>query len=161
MDYLVTVPNHITAHAHDGRKLWTLETDLWIGGSSERIGLPGHHGPGVQAADIDGDKQVEVLFLTQDGTLHVVDGTTGREQWTAKPPIPKGTQRWEHLIVANFRGAGDRDLLLQATNAEGYRMGRFLAAYAIDDLRRGHFTFPCGNATISSPAPTTARGWRI
>ncbi|MYA21294.1 MAG: VCBS repeat-containing protein, partial [Gemmatimonadetes bacterium] len=74
MDYLGTVPNHLTAHAHDGRKLWTLETDLWIGGSSERIGLPGHHGPGVQAADIDGDKQVEVLFLTQDGTLHVVDG---------------------------------------------------------------------------------------
>ena len=77
MDYLVTVPNYLTAHAHDGRKLWVLETDLWIGGSSERIGLPGHHGPGVQAADIDGDKRVEVLFLTQDGTLHVVDGTTG------------------------------------------------------------------------------------
>ncbi len=139
MDYLVTVPNYITAHAHDGRKLWTLETNLWIGGSSERIGLPGHHGPGVQAADIDGDKQVEVLFLTQDGTLHVVDGATGREQWTAKPPIPKGTQRWEHLVLANFRGAGDRDLLLQTTNTEGYRMGRFLAAYELDDLRRGHF----------------------
>ena len=38
--------------------------------------------------------------------------------------------------MANFRGRGDRDLLLQATNAAGYRMGRFLAAYALDELLR-------------------------
>jgi hypothetical protein len=37
-------------------------------------------------------------------------------------------------VIANFRGRGDRDLLLQATDATGYRMGRFLAAYAIEDL---------------------------
>ena len=106
-------------------------------------------------------KRVDVLFLTQDGTLHVVDGTTGREQWSAKPPIPKGTQRWEHLVVANFRGAGDRDILLQATNAEGYRMGRFSSGLC--DRRSPSRTFcsPVGNATISSPAPTTAHDWPI
>lgn len=139
LDYLVTVPNHLAARAHDGRKLWTLKADLCVGGSAESVGLPGHHGPGVQAADTDGDGQVEVLFLTKDGTLHVLAGSTGREQWSAKPPVPQGVQRWEHLVVANFAGSGDRDLLLQATNAQGYRIGRFLAAYRLADLRRGHF----------------------
>jgi hypothetical protein len=36
--------------------------------------------------------------------------------------------------VANLRGQGDRDVVLQATNAKGYRVGRYVAAYAIDDL---------------------------
>ena len=52
------------------------------------------------------------------------------------PAPPAEAERWEHLVVANFRGKGDRDLLLQATNAAGYRMGRFLAAYALDELLR-------------------------
>jgi len=41
-------------------------------------------------------------------------------------------------MVADFRGTdGDRDILLQATNSQGYRMGRFLAAYAYEDLLKG------------------------
>jgi hypothetical protein len=42
-------------------------------------------------------------------------------------------------VVADFRGKGDRDLLLQATNARGYRVGRFLAAYRLRDLRHRRF----------------------
>lgn len=37
-------------------------------------------------------------------------------------------------MVADFRGGGDRDVLLQATNESGYRTGRYLAAYAYDAL---------------------------
>lgn len=139
VDYPVTVPGHIGAYAHDGSRLWVTETDVSVGGSSERHGLPGHHGPGVQAADVDGDRRVEVVYLTQDSTVHVVDGSTGREKWNARPPVPDGAERWEHVVVANFRGHGDRDLLLQATNAQGYRMGRYLAAYSIDDLKEEHY----------------------
>lgn len=41
-------------------------------------------------------------------------------------------------MIADFRGTGgDRDLLLQATNAEGYRTGRYLAAYTVDALLAG------------------------
>ncbi|MEZ6189933.1 MAG: hypothetical protein R3C45_01405 [Phycisphaerales bacterium] len=41
-------------------------------------------------------------------------------------------------MIADFRGAGDdRDILLQATNRFGYRMGRYLAAYAFDELING------------------------
>ncbi|MBP8127977.1 MAG: hypothetical protein KA184_00235 [Candidatus Hydrogenedentes bacterium] len=136
-DYLVTVRGHVACYAHDGRRLWAHDVDVRVGGSSEREGLPGHHGPGVAAGDIDGDQQTEALYLTNDGVLHAVDGATGRERWTAKPPVPGGAERWEHLVIANFRGAGGRDLLLQATNADGYRTGRYVAAFVIADLAAG------------------------
>lgn len=139
MDYLVTVPGHIAAYANGGDKLWILETPVRVGGSSENEGLPGHNGPGVQAVDIDGDSQTEVLFLTQDGILHVVNGTSGEEEWNAKPPVPEDAERWEHLVVGSFRGDGDRDVLLQATNASGYSIGRYLAVYALADLEAGSY----------------------
>ncbi|GIV20312.1 MAG: hypothetical protein KatS3mg023_2063 [Armatimonadota bacterium] len=138
MDYLVTVPGHVAAYAWDGRKLWVLKVDVRVGGSSETYGLPGHHGAGVQAGDIDGDRRTEVLFLDNNSTLHVVEGTTGQTRWTATIPVPEGAERWEHLAIVNLRGKGDRDVVLQATNARGYRMGRYVAAFALEELRRGN-----------------------
>ncbi|MBN2129277.1 MAG: VCBS repeat-containing protein [Sedimentisphaerales bacterium] len=138
MDYLVTVPGHVAAYANDGAKLWVLKTDVIVGGSSESEGLPGHHGPGVAAGDVDGDGRCEVLFLTKDSTLYVVDGKTGRPEAEAKPPCPEQAERWEVAMIADFRGTGaDRDVLLQATNKDGYRTGKFLAAYSIAGLLRG------------------------
>jgi len=136
-ELLVTAPGYVGAYAADGGRLWSRRVEVRVGGSSEAEGLPGHHGPGVQAGDVDGDGQTEVVFLTQDSVLHVVSGATGEEEWAAAPPVPEGAERWEHAVVADFRGKGDRDLLLQTTNREGYRMGRYLAAYAADDLRAG------------------------
>jgi hypothetical protein len=41
-------------------------------------------------------------------------------------------------MLADFRGTGkDGDILLQATNKDGYRTGRYLAAYQIDQLLAG------------------------
>ncbi len=137
-DYLVTVPGHIAAYANDGRKLWILKTDIVVGGSSEREGLPGHCGPGVAAGDVDQDGKCEVVFLTKDSVLHVVDGGTGHREARAGPPVPKGAQRWELAMIACFRGEGDdSDILLQATNKDGYRTGRYLAAYSIKTLLNG------------------------
>jgi len=138
IDYLVTVPGHVAAYANDGRKLWVLDADIVVGSSSENDGLPGHHGPGVAAADVDDDGKCEVLFLTKDSVLHIVDGETGHQKAAAKPPYPKEAQRWEAAMVADFRGSGhDNDILLQATNKEGYRMGKFLAAYSVSELVNG------------------------
>lgn len=138
MDYLVTVPGHVAAYSHDGQKLWIIKTDVVVGGSSEREGLPGHNGPGVAAGDVDEDGRCEVLFLTKDSTLHIVDGKSGREKAKAAPPCPDQAERWEVAMLADFRGSGgDGDVLLQATNKDGYRTGKFLAAYSIAGLLRG------------------------
>lgn len=140
MEVLVTVRGHLAVVGLDGnhpRKLWTYHGDIGVSGQSESQGLPGHHGPGVAAGDVDGDGKCEVIFFTRDGTLHVVEGATGKPVVTLRPPAPKGTQRWEVAMIADFRGVGDRDILLQTTNPKGYRMGRFLAAYAFDSLVSG------------------------
>jgi len=138
MDYLLTVPGHLAAYGGDGKKLWLLKRDVVVGSSSESHGLPGHCGPGVAAGDVDGDGKCEVVFMTKDSVLHVVDGKTGREQAKAKPPVPKGAQRWELAMIADFRGTGgDLDILLQATNKDGYRTGRYLAAYTMKRLLAG------------------------
>ena len=138
MDYLVTVPGHVAAYAWNGQKLWVRQIDVRVGGSAETYGLPGHHGAGVQAGDIVGDKRTEVLFLDNKSVLNVVDGTTGKTRWKAEIPVPSGAQRWEHLAIVNLRGKGDRDVVLQATNAQGYRMGRYVAAFALEELRKGN-----------------------
>jgi hypothetical protein len=138
MDYVVTVPGHLAVYGNDGKKLWIKKTDIIVGGSSENEGLPGHHGPGVAAGDVDGDGRCEVVFLTRDSIVHVLDGATGHEQASAQPSHPEQAARWEVVMIADFRGTGgDRDLLLQATNKQGYRMGKFLAAYATQQLING------------------------
>ena len=137
-DFLVTVPGHLAVYGNSGAKLWIKRTPIVVGTQSESQGLPGHHGPGVAAGDVDGDGRTEVLFLTLDGRLHCVRGADGHEEATAKPPVPDGAQRWELAMIADFRGSGDdADLLLEATNRKGYRMGKYLAAYAFEDLIAG------------------------
>lgn len=138
MDYLVTVPGHLAVYGSDGKKLWIKKTNIGVGESSESQGLPGHCGPGVAAGDVDGDGKCEVVFLTKDSVVHIVDGRTGAEEARAKPAYPKGAARWEVAMIADFRGTGgDGDILLQATNKDGYRMGKFLAAYTVKQLVKG------------------------
>jgi len=137
-DILVTCTGHLTAITAAGRKLWTLQTDIVVGTQSESQGLPGHHGPGVAAGDIDGDGDTEVVHLTHAGEVRVLDGATGTLKATGKPPVPSEADRWELAMLADFKGAGgEPDILLQATNRRGYRMGRFLAAYRVADLLAG------------------------
>lgn len=133
-DFIITKPGHIVVYDHSGEKLWSKSINIQVTKKSETYGLPGWHGPGVQAADIDGDQKTEVLFLTKDNTLYTVQGANGEIKGHIKIEAPQGAEHWEHLVVANFRGKGDRDLLLQATNADGYRMGRYVAAYSLGEL---------------------------
>jgi hypothetical protein len=55
-DLLVTASGHVGAYATDGKRLWSRRIDVRVSGQSESQGLPGHHGPGVQAGDINGDR---------------------------------------------------------------------------------------------------------
>ena len=137
-DFLVTVPGHLAVYDNRGNKLWIKKGEIVVGGQSESQGLPGHDGPGVAAGDVDGDQRCEVVFLTKDGVLHVVDGATGKEESHVRPSVPYGAVRWELAMIADFRGTGgDTDILLQATNKDGYRTGRYLAAFSYDSLATG------------------------
>ena len=135
MELVVTAPNHIAAYRLDGRKIWSIAVDVRVSaGSSESHGLPGHHAPGIQVADVDGDRRPELLHLDQNSRVHIRNGQTGTLKRAVSVPHPDGTERWEHLAVANLRGRGDRDIVLQATNARGYRVGRYVSAYPIEKL---------------------------
>ncbi|MFV2068069.1 MAG: FG-GAP repeat domain-containing protein [Pirellulales bacterium] len=115
-DFVVTSPGHIGGYRHDGTRLWHLREDVRVSaGSSESVGLPGHHSPGVQVADVDGDGKAELLYLDQSSTVHIRDAKNGREERPVRVPHPKGSERWEHLVVVNLRGKGDVDLMLQTT----------------------------------------------
>ncbi|MDY6938166.1 MAG: FG-GAP-like repeat-containing protein [Cyanobacteriota bacterium] len=139
-DIIVTKPGTIAAYTTTGQQLWTKQTDIQLTHQSEGQGLPGRSAPGVQAADVDGDNRTEVLFLTQAGNLEILQGSDGQTKKSIPLASPPETNRWEHLVVANFRGEGDRDLLVQTTRATGYRTGRYLAAYTFEEL-------------LSSPTP--------
>ena len=133
-DIIVTKPGTIAAYETTGQQLWKQQANVQLTKQSESQGLPGRSAPGVQAADVDGDNQTEVLFLTQEGTLEILQGSDGTRKKSISLESPPDTERWEHLVVANFRGEGDRDLLVQTTNATGYRMGSYLAAYSFEAL---------------------------
>ena len=134
MDFLYTTPGSLGAYDHRGRKMWVLQMPIRVSGSSERDGLPGIHHPGVQAADVDGDRRPEVVFLGDDGTVHMVEGRTGKSELVARPPVFGEVERWESFIICNLRGKGDRDIVLQATNPKGYRVGHYLQAMRMDAL---------------------------
>ena len=70
-DFIITKPNHIAVYDNSGRKLWVKRVNIQATAQAEQYGLPGWHGPGVQAADVDGDGSTEVLYLTKDGALHM------------------------------------------------------------------------------------------
>jgi hypothetical protein len=134
LDFIVTKPGYIAVTDYEGQSLWTKQINLQVTQKAENNGLPGLHGPGIQAGDVNGDNKTEVLFLTKEGTLEILNGTNGESIASINLPSPENTRRWEHLVISNFRGEGDRDILLQATNANGYRMGRYLAAYSVTEL---------------------------
>jgi hypothetical protein len=147
LDFIVSRPGILGAYDNFGRELWRFQADIQITQKSEKYGLPGWDAPGLQAADVDNDRTAEVLFLTQSNQLVILDGRTGRLETVTELVSPPGTERWEHLVIANFRGQGDRDILLQATNSTGYRVGRYLSAYALDELMRSRPPRPLWQVT--------------
>lgn len=136
-DFLASRRGFVVAVKNNAEVLWLKECAIGVSSQSENNGLPGHNGPGIGAGDLDGDGTVEVIFPMLDGSIQVLNGVTGLEEASLRPPVPDGAARWELAMVADFRGKGDRDVLLQATNKKGYRTGRYLAAYAYEELKKG------------------------
>jgi len=105
----------ISAYDSSGKLMWLQEVDIQANGQAEDNGLPGWSGPGVTAGDIDGDGKAEIVYLDTQNRVVVRHGESGEIQRRIGPvALPAGASRWAHLQIVNLRGAGDRDLILQA-----------------------------------------------
>ena len=147
-EFVVTAPGRIGVYRMGGEPVWNEKANVFFSGSRSGSLLPGLHAPGVQVADVDGDGAAELLFLDPSDTIHVLDARTGRQRRAVRVAHSVGSDRWEALTVANLRGKGNRDLVLQTTAAKPYRVAHYVAAYAIDKLegpplwRNDHFGAP-------------------
>lgn len=135
-EFVIAKAGIVACYRKSGERVWLQHVDIRITRKSEQDGLPGLHAPGFQAADVDGDGEIEVLFLTRGGAVSVLEGSTGNLKLEVRLGPTRGSEHWEHLVISSFRGKGDRDIFLQASNAKGYRMGRYIAAYSFDELMR-------------------------
>ena len=135
-EIIITQQNKLGVYSTSGKEWWLQDIDINV--NSGYGFLPGTHGAGVQVARIGSDKKIVLLALSRRNTLIVIDAIKGSIIKEAHlPSIYPSATRWEHLLVCNFRGRGDADLLLQATESTqkpDFRVGRFLAAFSISDL---------------------------
>jgi hypothetical protein len=106
MDYILGTQYAVGAYAHDGRTLWVVTPGIYL--AAEWQSLAGGKRPGVMAGDMDGDGKQEVAYIGGAGTLRILDGETGVE----KRRLSVGNA--EVAIIANIRGLGDQDAVLQA-----------------------------------------------
>ena len=108
MDFVVTTTTSVGAYDHSGRSLWVVKPGI----QSCKYQLPGLFHPGAIAGDLDGDRKQEVAWLVDCKQLLIVDGTTGK----AKKRLSVANA--QAVAVANLRGAGDRDAVLQISQRE-------------------------------------------
>lgn len=131
-------PEQLVAYELSGVKLWKRTPDMHLGAIAEDDGLPGRHGPGVQAEDVDDDGQTEVVFVGAEGRLHLLNGATGKtERQVELPPVDAYYDHWEHVVLADFENDQDTDVLLQASadvTGEDYLKGVHIAGYSMPDL---------------------------
>ena len=106
MDLVLGTQYAVGAYAHDGRTLWVVTPGVYR--AAEWESLAGGKRPGVMAGDMDGDGRQEVAYVSRSGTLRILDGETGVE----KRRLSVGEA--QVAIIANIRGLGDQDAVLQA-----------------------------------------------
>jgi hypothetical protein len=107
LDFVLTSDTHVSAYDHWGVKLWAEPVGIKTSGN-----YPGAHHPGAIAGDMDGDGAQEVAYLTAGDVLRILDGVTGVEE--ASHSFPGA----EAVAIANLRGLGDRDAILQYSQTE-------------------------------------------
>jgi len=107
LDFVVTSSTHVAAYDHFGVGLWSEPVGIKTSGE-----YPGAHHPGAIAGDMDGDGEQEVAYLTEGDVLRILDGVSGVEEGTHSFPGAQG------VAIANLRGLGDRDAILQYSQTE-------------------------------------------
>ncbi len=113
IDFLVTSPGAIGAYSHNGELLWLKHDDIRLSRSANGgSGYPGSQAPGAIYGDQDGDGAPDVAYLTNQGKLIIRRGSTGKLQRSFEFPGGQG------LAIANLRGKGDQDAIIQYSQSE-------------------------------------------
>ncbi len=99
-ELIVTAEGHIGAYRLTGEALWVRRCSIVL--------WPYTHHPSAIAGDLDGDGRQELAYLCSPTGICVLDGATGEQEGAL--PAPRETVA---LAIANLRGEGDRDILLQ------------------------------------------------
>jgi hypothetical protein len=100
MDFVVTSEGHVGVYDHSGKPLWIWEGPLKL--------IDYSHHPSAIAGDLDGDKMQEVAVFNQRHEIVVLEGGSGVPQY-----VLGNLGRPIAMCIANLRGLGDRDIVLQ------------------------------------------------
>jgi len=98
-EFVITSPRHIGAYDHSGRLLWMRHNIKFFDYAAH---------PSAIAGDMDTDGHQEVAYLTPDDEICIVDGVT----WQTDT-ILSDVGKPRAMAIANLRGQGDREILLQ------------------------------------------------
>jgi hypothetical protein len=128
-DYTYRTQDSLYVYDHDGAQLYKRAIHIPTGTVN---------GNAHVAADIDGDGYPEVLALDSSNHIIVFEGATGDILDTVNVAIGSD-KKIAYIAAANFRGHGDRDVLLQAIDKiyddEGrweYYLNRTIIAYNME-----------------------------
>jgi len=128
LDYTFRSETKLYAYDHYGTFLWNTS-----------IRNPGiNHGTKFGAADIDGDGQVEIAALDDSNRVFIYNGSNGNIENIIPLTVGPG-QKAAHIVVANLRGNGDHDAVIQTndTTAAGggieYYINRTLIALNLEN----------------------------
>ncbi len=103
LDYTFRSWTALYVYDHDGTPIW-----------NQPVTHPsGNGGSKHAAADLDGDGQVEIAALNASDQILIFDGSDGTLERTVTLTDLGENRMAGHIAVANLRGAGDRDLIVQ------------------------------------------------
>jgi len=128
LDYTFRSKTTLYCYDHYGNPLWNVS-----------LAYPGidvnNHGTKHGAADIDSDGTVEIVAI-DTSKIYIYNGNNGILENTISVTVSP-TQILGHIAVANLRGTGDHDVIVQTIdkNPEGfqeYYINRTLIAYNLE-----------------------------
>jgi hypothetical protein len=137
-DYTYRSRTTVYAYGHDGGFLW-----------SAAVGYPApavnNHCAKHGAADVDGDGQVEIVALDSLNRVLVFNGANGTLENTIAVTVGSH-QIAGHVAVADLRGVGDRDCIVQT----------------VDDALEGeHFGYYLNRSLVAINLETGSELWRV
>jgi hypothetical protein len=119
LDFVFRSNDALYAYTNDGSFMW-----------SQSIVIPSmNQGTNYGAADVDGDGNIEIIALNNSNQIKIYNGSNGAldsfysPSGTINLPTIGSNNQWAHIAIANLRGEGDRDAIVQTADLTAERSG--------------------------------------